>query len=243
MRNIWIIAKREFKHYFGSPVAYAVMFLILLILGLSFYGDFYFYSLQQVVPDIQIVLSPLVSIFLFSTPAITMRLIADEQRAGTLEVLMTKPIRDWELIVGKWFGSLLFYTVVLVITFVFPFILNLMIKPGLETGSIITGYLGLFLMLSAFLAIGVFASSLFSNQIAVFFTTLVILLFFWIVSYLGQAVGGVAGSVLDYLGLARHFGNSFFVGLIELKDVIYFISLTVFALFLGSASIESRRWR
>lgn len=243
MRNIWIIAKRELKQYFSSPIAYAVMFLILLILGLSFYGDFYFYSLQQVVPNIQIVLSPLVSIFLFSSPAITMRLIADEQKTGTLEVLMTKPIRDWELVVGKWLGALLFYMVVLTITFIFPFILNLMIKPGLETGSVITGYLGLLLMLSAFLAIGVFASSLFANQIAVFFTTLGILLFFWIVGYLGQAVGGAAGSVLDYLGLAGHFANSFFIGLIELKDVVYFTSLTFFALFLGSASIESRRWR
>ncbi len=243
MRNIWVIAKRELKHYFSSPIAYAVMFLILLILGIIFYGDFFYAQIRQQVPGIEIILSPLVSIFLFTTPAITMRLLADEQKTGTLEVLMTKPIREWELVVGKWLGAILFYLVILTITLIFPLIMNIMIKPGLDIGPIVTGYLGLFLMLSAFLAIGVFASSLFSNQIAVFFTTLGILLFLWIVSFLGEAIGGTAGSVIDYLGLAQHFSNSFFVGIIELKDLIYFLSLTVLALFLGSASIESRRWR
>jgi ABC-2 type transport system permease protein len=243
MRNIWVIAKRELKQYFSSPIAYAVMFLILLILGIIFYGDMFYAQIQQQVPDIQIILSPLVSIFLFSTPAITMRLLADEQKTGTLEILLTKPIREWELVVGKWLGAVLFYLVILLITLVYPLIMNLMIKPGLDIGTVFSGYLGLFLMMGALLAIGVFASSLFSNQIAVFFTTLGIFLFFWIVSFLGDAVGGVAGIVINYLGLEQHFTNSFFAGIIESKDVIYFLSLTVMALFLGSASIESRRWR
>jgi ABC-2 type transport system permease protein len=243
MRNIWTIAKRELRQYFNSPIAYAVMFLVMLVQGLIFYVNFYFASVQQYVPDIKMVLSPMVTIFLFTTPAITMRLLADEQKTGTLEVLMTKPIRDWELIVGKWLGAMLFYLVTIAFTWVYPLILSFVVKPGIDLGLVLAGYLGIVLMVAAFIAIGVFASSLFSNQIAVFFTTLGILLVFWLIDYPGQAFGGAAGSVMQYLGLTGHFFNSFYNGMIEVKDLIYYLSLTIFALFLGSASIESRRWR
>jgi ABC-2 type transport system permease protein len=243
MRNIWIIAKRELRQYFNSPIAYAVMFLVMLVQGLIFYVNFYFSSMQQYVPDIKMVLSPMVTIFLFTTPAITMRLLADEQKTGTLEVLMTKPIRDWELIVGKWLGAFLFYFMIIVFTWVYPLILSFMIKPGIDLGLVLAGYLGILLMVAAFIAVGVFASSLFSNQIAVFFTTLGILLVFWLIDYPGQAFGGAAGSVMQYLGLTGHFFNSFYNGIIEVKDLVYYLSMTIFALFLGSASIESRRWR
>ncbi len=243
MRNIWTIAKRELRQYFNSPIAYAVMFLVMLVQGLIFYFNYYVSSMQQYVPDIRMVLAPMVTIFLFTTPAITMRLLADEQKSGTLEVLMTKPIRDWELIVGKWLGAFLFYLLIIVFTWVFPLTLSFMIKPGLDLGLVLSGYLGIILMVAAFIAVGVFASSLFSNQIAVFFTTLGIMLFFFLIEYPGQAFGGVAGSVMQYLGLQGHFYNSFYNGVIEVKDLVYYLSMTIFALFLGSASIESRRWR
>lgn len=243
MRNIWTIAKRELRQYFNSPIAYAVMFLVMLVQGLIFYVNYYFSSMQQYVPDIRMVLAPMVTIFLFTTPAITMRLLADEQKSGTLEVLMTKPIRDWELIVGKWLGAFLFYLLIIVFTWVYPLILSFMVKPGLDLGLVLAGYLGIILMVAAFIAVGVFASSLFSNQIAVFFTTLGILLLFYLIEYPGQAFGGVAGSVMQYLGLQGHYYNSFYNGVIEVKDLIYYLSMTIFALFLGSASIESRRWR
>lgn len=243
MRNIWTIAKRELRQYFNSPIAYAVMFLVMLVQGLIFYVNFYFSSMQQYVPDIKMVLSPMVTIFLFTTPAITMRLLADEQKTGTLEVLMTKPIRDWELIVGKWLGAFLFYLMIIVFTWVYPLILSFMVKPGIDLGLVLAGYLGILLMVAAFIAVGVFASSLFSNQIAVFFTTLGILLVFWLIDYPGQAFGGAAGSVMQYLGLTGHFFNSFYNGIIEVKDLVYYLSMIIFALFLGSASIESRRWR
>lgn len=243
MRNIWIIAKRELKQYFISPIAYAVMFLLLLILGIIFYANFYASMLQSYVPNMQMVFAPMVTIFLFTTPAITMRLLADEQKNGTLEILMTKPIRDWELVVGKWLGAFFFYSSILLITLVYPVILNFVIDPGVEPGGMVTGYLGLLLMLMAFLAIGVAASSLFVNQIAVFFTTLGFLLLLWLVDFPGQAFGGPVGQVFQYLGLRNHFYDSFFLGVLELKDVIYFLSLTSLALFLGSLSTESRRWR
>lgn len=243
MRNIWIIAKRELKQYFNSPIAYAVMFLVMLVLGLFFYAEYYFASMQQVAPDIRIVTSPLVIIFLFTTPAITMRLLADEQKNGTLEVLMTKPIRDWELIVGKWLGAMLFYSAILVFTWIYPFILSFMVKPGLDLGLILAGYVGLLFLVSAIIGIGVFMSTLFSNQIAVFFSSIGILMILWLIDFTGQAFGGSAGAVMQYLGITGHFYNSFYNGLIELKDIVFYTSVTILSLFLGSASIESRRWR
>jgi ABC-2 type transport system permease protein len=243
MRNIWIIAKRELKQYFISPIAYAVMFLVLLILGMVFYGNFYYAAMQQAVPTVQSILDFMVLIFLFTTPAITMRLLADEQKTGTLEVLMTKPIRDWELVVGKWLGAMFFYSIIIVITWVFPLILNIIVKPGIEIGGVFTGYLGIFLLLASFLAVGVAVSSLFSNQIAVFFATLGILLVLWLIGFLGQAFGGLVGQVVEYIGITNHFTNSFFMGVLELKDIVYFLSLIILSLFLGSVSIESRRWR
>jgi ABC-2 type transport system permease protein len=243
MRNSWIIAKREFKQYFISPIAYAVMFLVLLVLGLVFYANFFDASLQNYVPEVKGTFDWMVIIFLFTTPAITMRLLADEQKSGTLEVLMTKPIRDWELVVGKWMGAMFFYSTILLITLVFPLILNFIVKPGIDVGGLITGYIGIFLLLASFIAVGVAASSLFSNQIAVFFTTLGILLVLWLIGFLGQSFGGTSGQVLQYFGLVNHFFNSFYQGVLELKDIIYFLSLTITALFLGSVSIESRRWR
>jgi ABC-2 type transport system permease protein len=191
----------------------------------------------------QMIFAPMVTLFLFTTPAITMRLLADEQKTGTLEVLMTKPIRDWELVVGKWLGAFLFYCVTILITLVYPVILNIIVTPGLDIGGLITGYLGILLMLAAFIAIGVAASSLFSSQIAVFFTTLGAFLVLWLVSYPGQAFGGIAGQVLQYLGLTDHYYGSFYMGVLELKDIIYFFSISVLSLFLGSVSVESRRWR
>lgn len=231
------------QQYFVSPIAYAVMFLMLLVLGLIFYANFYAATLQNFVPDMQMIFAPMVTIFLFTTPAITMRLLADEQRTGTLEVLMTKPIRDWELVVGKWLGAMFFYGVTILITLVYPLILNTVVDPAIEVGGMLTGYLGIFLLLSSFLGIGVAASTLFSNQIAVFFTTLGILLILWLIDFPGQAFGGTVGQILQYLGLTNHFYNSFYQGVLELKDTIYFLSLTILSLFLGSVSIESRRWR
>ena len=122
-------------------------------------------------------------------------------------------------------------------------ILNIIVKPGIEIGGVITGYLGIFLLLASFLAVGVAVSSLFSNQIAVFFATLGILLVLWLIGFLGQAFGGVVGQVVEYIGITNHFTNSFFMGVLELKDIIYFLSLIILSLFLGSVSIESRRWR
>ena len=243
MRNIWIIARKEYKGYFISPVAYAVAFLIFLILGYIFFSGILFASSQQqYVPDVTIVLSPMIFIFLFTVPALTMRSIADERKSGTMELLLTAPVRDWELVVGKWLGGYLFVLTIILVTWIYPIILNRLIQPGLDQGLMLTGYLGVALASAAFVAVGVVVSSLFSNQIAAFFTTLGILLLLWIISNPAQALGPNGGAILSYLSLSDHFYNTFNVGVIELKDIIYYLSLTSLSLFLGSISVQVRRW-
>jgi ABC-2 type transport system permease protein len=242
MRNIFTIARKELGQYFISPVAYAITFAILLVLGIIFYASVLSAAYNQTAPGIDIVLSPLATIFLFTIPAITMRTIADEQKTGTLELLLTAPVRDWEVIIGKWLGGMFFILIILAITWIYPIILNKMVDPGIDQGLMVTGYLGMVLMLSAFLSIGIATSSLFSNQIASFFATLGILLVLWMISYPASVMGS-AGDLLKYLDISEHFFPSFFRGIIELKDVVYYVSVTAFALFLGSINIETRRWR
>ncbi len=242
MRNIWVIAQKEYKHYFISPVAYAIALAILLILGILFYANILAAVYQQYVPGIQIVIGPLVTLLLFTSPAITMRSLADESKSGTLELLLTAPVRDWEVVVGKWLGGVLFILTLLLITWFYPIVLNRMISPGIDQGLMVSGYLGLFLLSATCLAIGVMASSFFSNQIAAFFATLGILLVLWMIGYPAQAMG-TGGELLRYLDMSEHFYNSFYRGVIQLKDIIYYLSLTALALFIGSMSVEMRRWR
>jgi ABC-2 type transport system permease protein len=243
MANIWIIARRELKQYFISPIAYAVSFMILLIVGIIFYANVLSAAQQGGAPDLQIVMSPLVTIFLFVTPAITMRSLAEEQRSGTLELLLSAPVRDWELVVGKWLGGFLFVMIILATTWIYPIILNQIIKPGIDQGLLISGYLGLALLTGSFIAIGVAASSLFSNQIAAFFTTLGIMLVLWMLGFAGSNMSGTSGEIVRYLDISEHFYSTFNMGLIQLKDIIYYCSVIAFSLFLGSISIEIRRWR
>lgn len=244
MRNIWVIAEKEYKHFFISPIAYAVAFAILLFLGVVFYVNILAATMQQYAPTVQVVLNPLATLLLFMTPAITMRSLAEEQKNGTLEILLTAPVRDWEVVVGKWLGGVLFLLTLLVLTLLFPIMLNRLISPGIDQGLIASGYLGLFLMAASFIAIGVMASSFFGNQIAAFFATLGILLGLWIIGFPAQVMGAAPGAdILRYLDIGQHYYSSFLEGVIELKDVVYYLSVIAIALFIGSVSVETRRWR
>jgi ABC-2 type transport system permease protein len=243
MRNVWTIAKREFNMYFASPVAYAIAFVVLLVLGLFFYADFVNAALQQGSPDPTRTISLFVTLLLFFTPAITMRLVAEEQRTGTIELLLTAPLREWELVTGKWLAAFGFVTLLVVVTVIYALILSRFVTPGLDTGTLAAAYLGLILIVAAFLAIGVFVSTLFTNQIAAFFAIMGVVLLFWVISYPVQNATGPVASVLQYLDFSNHFYNNFFRGVIDVADVTYFVSMTVFFLFLASRIVESRRWR
>jgi ABC-2 type transport system permease protein len=247
MRNVWIIARREYKLFFISPVAYVVAFFFILLMGYFFYSgliEAISYSIYQAyAPTVQNVIGPLVTLLVFVMPAITMRSIAEEMRMGTMELLLTAPVRDWELIVGKWLGAFLYMITLLAFTLIFPIILNFLVDPGIDQGILLTGYLGLILMVASLMAIGVFISTLFSNQVVVFFVSLATVLVLWfVIRPLAVDATSSSSQVLTYMNFINHF-MSFFQGTIDLSDVVYYLSLTSLALFLGTVSIEIRRWR
>ncbi len=242
MRNTWTIARREYNLFFISPIAYAVAFILLVIIGVIFYANVVSASYEQYPLGMEVVFSPMTTLFLFTIPAVTMRTLAEEQRNGTLELLLTAPVRDWELVTGKWLGAFLYLATVLSLTAIFPIILNQIIEPGIDLGALAAGYLGLALLAASFTAIGIAASSLFSNQIAAFFAALGVLLIFWMIGFAAQSMSGT-NEIISYLDMSEHYYNSFIQGVIELKDVAYFLSVTALALALGTVSLETRRWR
>ncbi|MGH2522615.1 MAG: ABC transporter permease [Anaerolineales bacterium] len=243
MRNVWTIAKREFNMYFVSPVAYAVAFALLLVLGLIFYANLFAVAQSGGAPQPNQIISPFVTLMLFLTPALTMRLMAEEQRTGTVELLLTAPVREWELVTGKWLAAFGFVAVIIFLTGIYPLILNQYTRPGIDQGSLLATYLGLFLVVGSMLALGVFVSTLFSNQIAAFFGTMALILALWLVALPVQNSTGLVADVLNYLDFSVHYYNNFFSGVVDLSDIAYFVSLVVLFLFLAARSVESRRWR
>lgn len=247
MRNIWTIAKREYKLFFVSPVAYVVAFLFLIWIGRIFYLNVkqsieYAMYYSSYVPSASVVISPMILILIFTMPAITMRLLAEEQRSGTIELLLTSPVRDWDVVVGKWLGAFLYMLTLLAITWLFPFVLNLLIEPGIDQGLLISGYLGVILLIASLLAIGVAISALFTNQIVAFFVGLGIALVLILVQPSSSGSVGTWSDILTFMNYLEHF-NNFYNGVIDLKDVVYYLSITAFGLFAGSMFVQSRRWR
>jgi len=243
MRNVWIIASREFRHYFVSPIAYALATMLYLILGGIFFINVYFgLETGQISADGRIVIGVMVTILLFATPAITMRLLSDEYRMGTMELLLTAPVRDWELVVGKWLGAFGFMIAVMAVTWVYPLILHRMTSPGIDQGTLVAAYVGLLLMVGAMLAIGVFISALFRSPVAAFFVALGVVLGLWIVGGLANT-SGTLGQLAGYVGIAGHYYDNFYYGVLDLGDAVYFLSLTALSLFLGTQVVQARRWR
>jgi ABC-2 type transport system permease protein len=249
MRNIWIIAKREYNHYFISPIAYVVAFIILLTIGIYFTYIIGIVTQQALfggsqAPDITPVNWLFVFLLVFTTPAVTMRSLSDEARTGTLELLLTAPIRDFELVIGKWLGGFLFILTVLAVTLVYPIILNNLITPGIDQQLMISSYLGVILAAASFLALGVGISAIFTNQIAAFFATFGLFFIIWFMMGLfANLVQGNGSQVFQYLSMSVHFTDALNTGSIKLTDIVYFISLIALGLFTGTTAVEIRRWR
>jgi ABC-2 type transport system permease protein len=247
MRNIWTIASKEYKAYYSSFTAYLFAFFILLVIGGVVTASLLFTinSLgSSSPPGVQVVTGPLVFMLIFACPAFSMRLISEETRLGTIELMLTAPVRDSELIVGKWLGSFLFVLTLIAITWVYPIILNFITDPGIDQGPLITGYIGLVLLSAAFLAIGVAVSSLFGNQVAVYITTFgVIVLFWWIMGILAQVGTGPLPTLFGYLDMASHYYDYMYQGVLQLSSIVFYLSITAISLVLGTVSVETRRWR
>jgi ABC-2 type transport system permease protein len=249
MQNIWTIARREYRHYFISPIAYVVALVVFLTIGIFFVINLYYASSQGLqtgasAPDISIVVGPLATVFLLTSPALTMRLLADEQRMGTMELLLTAPLRDWELVVGKWLGAVLFSLTLIAVTIIFPIVLNQLVTPGIDQGLMMAAYLAIILLAMTFLALGTAISAIFSNQFAAFFGTLILLLVFWYLVRLPTYVTQVTSisNFFTYLDLNGRF-NNLLTGQVALSDVVYPLSLTALGLFVASVVVEMRRWQ
>ena len=236
MSNIWAIAQRELRSYFVSPVAYVVGALFLLISGFLFS----IILSQSSEASMRPLFGNFAVIFLFIVPGLTMRLLAEEQRTGTLELLLTAPVRDAELVLGKFLGVLLLLLILLAITLVYPVILLLAGNP--DRGPIVAGYLGVVLQGAAFLAIGLFASSLTQNQIIAALLTFVILLLLWLAEALSQFTGGRVGDLFRFLSITRHF-DEFPRGIVDTRHVLFFLSVIAASLFFTIVSVQARRWR
>jgi ABC-2 type transport system permease protein len=190
------------------------------------------------------VLRPLFSnisvILLLLMPLVTMRLFAEERRSGTIELLLTYPVRDGAVLMGKYLAALAVYAVMLGLTLVYPAIVLYFAR--VEWGVLLACYLGLLLMGATFLAVGVFASSLTENQIVASITTFGVLLIFWVIGWSADYAGGAWGRVLTHVSLLEHF-DSFAKGVLDTKDILYYLDFTIVALFLTLRSLEARRWK
>ncbi len=253
--KVWPVFKKELRLYFTSPVAYVVFTIFLLISGYFFSIYFAFFSLMSMqsamnpalARDLNVtegILRPLFSIIsvvmLFLMPILTMRLFAEEKKTGTIELLLTYPVRDGEVLLGKYLAAVALYLVMLLFTALYPGVLAYFAR--LEWGPLLSGYLGLVLLGGAFLAIGVLASSLTENQIVAAIATFGILLISWVIGWSADFAGQGWGKLLSRLSIQEHF-DSFAKGVIDTKDVVYYLDFTVLALFLTLRSLESKRWR
>jgi ABC-2 type transport system permease protein len=254
MKNILLICQKELKGYFASPIAYLLMAFFALIFGFGLFTatrDFIRFSFQMQAQGGQFpmnineqIIRPLLSfgstISLFLVPMITMRLFAEEKRSGTIELLLTSPVTDTEIIVGKWLGATLLYLCILAMSMINIAILFAWGKPDIK--PVLVAYLGLLLQGGCLLAIGEFISTTTRNQIIAGGVTFFVCLMLWLLNWFTSFDTTGVAAVVNYLSIVTHFEN-FAKGVIETKDVIFYLSMIFFALFITSRAMESLRWR
>ena len=255
MKNIWSLMKKEIQTYFSSPIAYAVIAGFLLLVGYFFYSLIWWFNAQamqmaqnpyyaQQVNINEMVFSPLFHnmsiILILVAPLLTMRLLAEEKKSGTDELLFTSPVSVGQIILGKYFAALVMLAVLLGLTALLSIFAFAFGNP--EVAPWLTGYLGLFLMGATFIAIGVFFSSLTENQIVAAFLTFVTLLLILVLNWVTSSGSGTWQSVVGYLSFSQHF-EDMTRGILDTKDIVYYISFSFFGLFLAHSVIQSRRWR
>ncbi len=254
MKNIWLVFRKELKSYFASPIAYTIMALYALIFGVFF--NYYLKYFQQIAGQAQMmgrsfpmsineiivrqVLMDTSVIGLFLIPMICMRLFAEEKRSGTIELLMTSPVRDAELILGKWLAAVALYIVILTVSAVNLTFLFVYGKPDWK--PVLVGYLGSLLQGGCLLAIGMFLSTLTRNQIIAGVAGFCVSLLLWLMNSFTAFESTATSKVLGYLSVVGHF-EPFTKGVLDSKDVVFYLSAIFLGLFLTARSMESLRWR
>ena len=241
MRGLWIIFTREVGQYFASPTAYLIAGGFLLLTGLLFNGDLA-YSIGTRPVDPSLVPSFLSFILVFFAPLLTMRMLAEESREGTLELLLTAPVKDSTIVLGKFFSAWFYYTLLLLATAAYQLILVSFSTP--DIAQTMGAYIGIWLYGGATLAVGLLFSATTENQIIAAFLATAALLFLWLGDLSGQIIADLDwANVVRNLSLQGHFSTSFAVGLIRAEDIAYYAGVMVVTLFITIRIVESRRWR
>ncbi len=256
MRNVLAIAQKELKSYFASPLGYIVVGFFALLYGYFYWAILAYFlrqSLQagqfgmagpQALNVNQQMIRPLLQnvtvLLLFTLPMVTMRTYSEEKRSGTIELLLTSPVTDLEIILGKFLGALGLYASMLAVTLIHIAILFIFGRP--EWKPIVTAYLGLLLMGGCFIAVGLFISSLTKNQIVAAFTTFAVFLFLWVINWIGSFSGPGAERLTSYLSIVDHY-DDFAKGILDTSHLIYYLSFIAFGLYLTAKSVDSERWR
>ncbi len=238
MQNITAILKKEFRSYFNSPIAYIFITFFLGISAWLFFQNFFIVNQAEM----RSFFGLMPWIFLFFIPAVTMKLWSEEKKIGTIEILMTLPIRDYEVVVGKFLASFALLAVTVLLTLVIPFSIMSLGNP--DVGTLIAGYIGLLLMGAAYIAIGFFASTLTENQIIAFIIGIVVCLVLLLIGedFVLFKTPNWLVPIFSYLGLGAHY-SSILRGVLDSRDIIYYLSLIGFFLYLSTLAVESRKWR
>jgi ABC-2 type transport system permease protein len=253
MSNILAIAGKELRGYFASPIAYVIIGFFALVFGYFFVASITMFmqmSLQMGMPGqgqvnvnsmaIRPLLQNVSVVALFVLPLITMRTYSEEKRSGTIELLLTSPLTDLQIVLGKFLGAVALFALMLVVTWIHMGILFIYGNP--EWKPIIAGYLGLLLMGSSFISVGLLISSLTKNQIVAGMVTFAVLLLLWTVNWMSESSGPTMQKVLSALSITDRF-DDFSKGIIAVSHVVYYVSFITFGLFLTAKSVDSERWR
>ena len=254
MNNVLAIAHKEIKAYFASPIAYTVIGFFALLFGYFFYALLVFFDRQsmqmagfggpQSVNVNEQLIRPVFLnasvIILFILPMITMRTYSEEKRSGTIELLLTSPLTDFHIIMGKFLGAMTLYAAMLAVTLIHIGALFLFGDP--EWWPVVTGYLGLLLMGGCFISIGLLISSLTKNQIVAGTVTFAVFLMLWVINWIASFTGPTTQAVLNYLSITDHL-DDFTRGILDTRHLVYYLSFITFGLFLTAQSVDTERWR
>jgi ABC-2 type transport system permease protein len=253
MGNILAIAQKELRAYFASPIGYVVIGFFALLFGWFYVSLLYYFVRQGMQMSqygagamninqqmVRYLFQNAAVVILFVLPMITMRTYAEEKRSGTIELLLTSPVTDFQIIMGKFLGALSLYAAMLAVTLIHMGLLFWFGNP--EWRPIASGYLGLFLLGGCFLSVGLLISSLTRNQIVAGMITFGVFLMLWVVDWIGDFGGPFMQSVLGYVSITQHL-DDFTKGVIDTKHVIYYLSFITFGLFLTAKAVDSERWR
>ena len=259
LRNVWALLEKEWRHYFGSPIAYVALAMWSALFGFFFwviFKQFLFYSMQTAqqmemgggfklsLNDLVIapVLRNMAVVALFVLPMLTMRLFAEERRQGTIELLATAPLTDLQIVMGKFLGAMAFYVLMLAAGFLNFALLWKFASVAPEWKPLATGALALLLVGAAFIALGLFLSTLTKNQIIAGILGFGLALLFWVLGWLDQPMADTTTKIISYLGITNHI-DALMKGVVDLKDLVFYLSLTMFGIFLAHQSVLSQRWR